>query len=78
MAKVNETQTATSDLICNARQQPLALHCSFQSSRPVPFETRELLPGDSLITECIFNTVGRTTWTTYGQGTLDEMVSNTR
>ncbi|KAK3506741.1 hypothetical protein QTP70_021776 [Hemibagrus guttatus] len=45
---------------------------NFQEFQPLNPE-RQLLPGDSLITECIYNTKGRTNMTWGGLSTRDEM-----
>jgi hypothetical protein len=50
---------------------------NFQAATPLPGGPRELRPGDSLITQCVFKTNDRTNITTFGQGTLDEMVGST-
>jgi hypothetical protein len=52
----------------------MAATSRFQSGSPVAPETAELRPGDSLVTECVYNTVGRDNVTHFGQGTMDEMV----
>ncbi|PNH04334.1 MOXD1 1 [Tetrabaena socialis] len=49
---------------------------NFQNQEAVPLATSLLLPGDSLITTCSFDSTSRTNVTTYGDSTRDEMCYN--
>ncbi|PNH09876.1 DBH-like monooxygenase protein 2 [Tetrabaena socialis] len=48
----------------------------FQGTANIPPGTRQLLPGDELITTCTYTGVGRTNVTSYGPASYDEMCYN--
>ncbi|PNH04336.1 MOXD1 1 [Tetrabaena socialis] len=49
---------------------------NFQSADAVPLASSLLLPGDSLITTCSYDSTSRTNVTKYGESTQDEMCFN--
>ncbi|KAL6762522.1 PHM/PNGase F domain-containing protein [Haematococcus lacustris] len=44
-----------------------------QGSETVPRDSMQLLPGDSLVTQCSYDSTTRTEVTRFGEGTMDEM-----
>ena len=50
-----------------------AFDYAFQGATPIPLNTNTLQPGDELSLQCVFDSTGRSKWTTGGPGTADEM-----
>jgi len=46
---------------------------NFQPVHPIPYDSADLLPGDSLMTTCSFDTSSRSETTTFGLASQDEM-----
>lgn len=45
----------------------------FQPNYQVAPDTATIMPGDELITQCAYNTLGRNVTITYGEGTNNEV-----
>lgn len=79
---MHQTGTAISTrLIRNGQElQPLgeirSYDFNFQGASPILSAARQLLPGDSLLTTCVFDSRKRNTTTTFGASTFNEMCYN--